>query len=418
MRSRATVLALCLAIGSIARAGDPPGPLRVSTQPLGNGLRLVLAPDETVTDVVVHVRYAGMTDDVTPGMTHLIEKLAALGTVHRKAGEHDALIDAAGGFSTSSTTLDALSFVTQVPAEQLPLALWLEAERMAGLADGITETSVADAKVAIAGEYKAAYEIEPYALMPRAVRIAMFGADGAIARDPLGDGKSLDGVSIDEVRKVVRERIRPNRATVVIAGNFDVTAARQMVKRYFGWIPDDRHAYTEGRGLRSTSSPGTTTEIVDTTSTVVVAYRLPPHDSDDQTFSIYGHLLAGSPGTALVHTLVDAHLCTDVRVEVSRETLEVWATPAAGADLRQVASTIRATVLLPGAARVSVEQAQHAVELEQLLALENLAGRARRFATSPRAFPTGTKSSVARIPSRRTFEESNAITVIGHLVRP
>lgn len=418
MHSRATVLALCLAVAGVARADDPASSLRVYQQPLGNGLQLVLAPDPTVTDVVVHVRYAGMTDDATPGMTHLIEKLAALGTVHHKAGEHDALIDAAGGFSTSSTTLEALSFVTQVPAEQLPLALWLEAERMAGLADGITEKGLADAKAAIAGEYKAAYEIEPYALLPRAVRVAMFGGEGAIARDPLGDGKSLDGVSLDQVRKAVRERIRPNGATLVVAGNFDVATARQTVKRYFGWIPDDRHAPATHNGLSSTSTPGTTTEIVDATSSVVVAYRLPPHDSDDETFSIYGHVLAGSPGTALVRALVDTGLCTDVRVDVSRETLEVWATPAAGADLRQIATTIRATVFRPSAATVSFERAQQAVGLEQLLALENLAGRAHRFSTSSSAYKTDIKSSVARIPSMRTFDEQNAITVIGRPVTP
>ena len=75
-----------------------------------------------------------------------------------KPGELDERIDAAGGFASSVTTADHISVFEQVPAGALELALWLEAERMAGLADGIRDSELAKAKDAIAGEYRAAYQ--------------------------------------------------------------------------------------------------------------------------------------------------------------------------------------------------------------------------------------------------------------------
>jgi predicted Zn-dependent peptidase len=387
------------------------------------------------------MRYAGMADDATPGMTHLIEKLAALGTVHRKAGEHDAQIDAAGGFTTSSTSLDALSFVTQVPAEQLPLALWLEAERMAGLADGITEQSLADAKTAIAGEYKAAYEIEPYALLPRAVHVAMFGTQGAIARDPLGDGRSLKRVTLEDARAAVRERFRPSRATLVISGEFDVTEARKTEKRYFGWMPDDRHEHVrrepdarrdQGAAACCTrltkAGRGSTTEIAATTAAVVVAYHLPRRERDDMRFAVLGRILAGSASAILVRDLVDTGRSSDVRVDVSDEALEVWATPTAGADLAQIATDIRRVVKEAaidiamwggnvGAASVT-EAARRAVELDRLQVLENLAGRARFFSTGSSAYATSVSAAGFGTVLSGEFRENRAITVIARPVAP
>jgi predicted Zn-dependent peptidase len=385
----------------------------------------VLAPDEAVTDVVVHVRYPGMADDKVPGMAHLIEKLAALGTVHRKPGEHDKLVDAAGGFTTSSTTLEALSFVTQVPAEQLPLVLWLEAERMAGLADGVTAAGLAEAKQAIAGEYAAAYVTEPYARTARAVRVAMFGADGAIRRDPLGDGKSIDRVTLDEVRAAIRARIRPGRATLVIAGKLDAATAGEAVRRYLGWIPD---ALQREPGPPCCSpllklGRGTTT-VVDGAPGVVVAYHLPHHSSDDLRFAVLGRMLAGAADARLVRELVDTGRCGDIRIEVSGVALEIWATPVASAEVERIAADIRATVkaaasdLSTSMSDDNVERARRTIELERLLVLENLSGRARAFASGSSAYPIEVPADAVSPILAGEFREDRAVTVIARPVKP
>src|SRR5690606_30575597 len=103
----------------------------------------------------------------------------------------------------------------QVPAGALELALFLEAERMAGLADGITADGVAAARAAVTAEYERAYLDEPYALAAWAVREALWPAGHPNRNDPLGDDR-LDHASHARLRAFVRARIRPQHATLVI----------------------------------------------------------------------------------------------------------------------------------------------------------------------------------------------------------
>jgi hypothetical protein len=156
-------------------AGFGPEPrverLPVERYALGNGLVVILAPDASVASVAVHVRYDA---DQAPKL----EAQLGAGSLHVK--DFAARIDAVGGWATTLASDDSLGMTEHVPAHALSLALWLEAERMAGLADAIEDSAL---------------------------------------------------------RRIARERIAPNHATLVIAGRFDTVRTRELVSRYFGWIP-------------------------------------------------------------------------------------------------------------------------------------------------------------------------------------
>jgi zinc protease len=397
MRS-AALLAVSLAIAALARAdGVPPrGGFDAQTVSLANGLRVVLAPDPSVSALVVHVRYedgAGTETDATSGFTYLVERLFAHGTVHTQPGEHRARIDDAGGFATSATSIGDLTLTTQVPRGALELALWLEAERMAGLADGLTERGLAAARAEVLAERRSAYVDQPHALVERAVREALWPAGDPRRRDVLGDGDAINAATLDDVRRFVRARIRPDRATLVIAGAFDATTARQLVHRYFGWIPGTRTTSTTP--LAAVLAPPMldsrghqTIRIADRVRRVVVAARAPVL-SDDQHGAALCEVLANGRSSRLHRALVDSGLASAVRADLVDGRLEIEVAPAPGSDLLRIARVALAELALPPAAHVALaselEHAWPAAELRRLIALENLPARARLLALHPNA---------------------------------
>src|SRR5262245_19524682 len=126
-------VAALLAAASAAPAQPKPqagGALVVERYRLDNGLEVILQPDATVTSTIVEVWYhVGSKDEVLgkSGFAHLFEHLMFEGSKHVGEGQFDLLLEEAGGWNNGTTNNDRTTYYEQVPANYLPLALWLEA---------------------------------------------------------------------------------------------------------------------------------------------------------------------------------------------------------------------------------------------------------------------------------------------------
>jgi len=297
LRRSARVVAL-IALATLAHAEratpETLARLPVETLRLPNGLDVVLAPDPSAANVVVHVRYDGGSSTETAaqnGYTHLVEHLLFLGSVHVTSGEYDTRIDAAGGFTGTVVSPDHLSVYEQVPAGALDLALFLEAERMAGFADGITETSIATAREAVLGEVKSMYSPNGYGLVERAVRRGLWPGGHPYQRDTYGDETVIRRATRTDLRTFARQRIRPGNATLAIAGAFDLASTTARVRAYFGWIPDQRRTAATRPETAALAKP-VATHVYDPAPKVVVAWRLPsPHNPDLVALEIAARLI-------------------------------------------------------------------------------------------------------------------------------
>ena len=72
------------------------------------------------------------------GFAHLFEHVMFQGSRHVAKAEHITLVQAAGGTMNGSTWLNTTNYFETLPAHQLDLALWLEADRMATLLDALS----------------------------------------------------------------------------------------------------------------------------------------------------------------------------------------------------------------------------------------------------------------------------------------
>jgi predicted Zn-dependent peptidase len=106
---------------------------------LANGLQVILSPDGRAPIVAVNVCYDVGSKHEQPGKTgfaHLFEHLMFQGSANVAEGEHGSLIQAAGGTFNAGTLMDYTSYFETLPSNQLELALWLEADRMASPLEG------------------------------------------------------------------------------------------------------------------------------------------------------------------------------------------------------------------------------------------------------------------------------------------
>jgi zinc protease len=136
------VAAALLGLSLFALAGGTPSaairPNKIDYQlaTLPNGLTVVLSEDHSTPIVHVQLWYHVGSKNERPGRTgfaHLFEHLMFKGSKNVQPEGHTSMISGRGGQSNAYTTDDETVFWETLPAQDLPLALWLEADRMATL---------------------------------------------------------------------------------------------------------------------------------------------------------------------------------------------------------------------------------------------------------------------------------------------
>src|SRR6266516_6673356 len=124
--------------------GAPSGPSAAVRPPklvyelsaLPNGLTIVLEEDHSTPIVHLNLTYHVGSKNERPGRTgfaHLFEHLMFKGSKNVEAEAHTSMIASVGGQANAFTTEDETTFWETFPSQYVPLALWLEADRMATL---------------------------------------------------------------------------------------------------------------------------------------------------------------------------------------------------------------------------------------------------------------------------------------------
>ncbi len=120
-------------MGHTATAQAGSGGLTATEHRLANGLRVVLSEDHLTPVAAVCLWYdVGSRHEVKgrTGLAHLFEHLMFQGSAQVKGNGHFELVQGAGGSLNGTTSFERTNYFETMPAHQLELALWLEADRM------------------------------------------------------------------------------------------------------------------------------------------------------------------------------------------------------------------------------------------------------------------------------------------------
>ncbi len=204
---------------------------------LPNGLRVIASEDHSTPIVHLSVWYHVGSRDERPGRTgfaHLFEHMMFKGSKNVQPESHTSIIASIGGRSNAYTQEDATVFWETLPSQYLPLALWLEADRMATLR--VDREAFDKEREVVKEERRLRVDNQPYG------RLNEILFDRAFTTHPykhptIGSMKDLEAASLQDVRDFHDTYYVPENAVVTIVGDFDTDQAMQLVRQYFGRVP-------------------------------------------------------------------------------------------------------------------------------------------------------------------------------------
>ena len=212
-------------------------PLKIEEYQLENGLRVIFNQDDSIPVVSVAVYYDVGSRNEREGRTgfaHLFEHMMFQGSENVPKAGHFQYIMKAGGTMNGTTSSERTNYFETMPANQLPLALWLESDRMRSLA--VTEENLDNQREAVKEEKRLRYDNQPYGQIFDLIA-SMIYKNFANAHSTIGSMEDLDAASVKDVQDFFRMYYAPNNAVLVLSGAFDPATAKRLVETYFGDIP-------------------------------------------------------------------------------------------------------------------------------------------------------------------------------------
>ena len=211
--------------------------MKVNRHTLPNGLRLVHSYDPYTAMAAVDVLYdVGARDErrQRTGMAHLFEHLMFGGSVH--VPEYDAVLENAGGRSNAWTSSDFTNFYDTLPAINLDTALYLESDRMLGLA--FSDRALEVQRGVVIEEFKQQCLDRPYGDLFHHLRSIAYSATHPYSWPVIGlQPEHIAEVTQADVKEWFYRHYAPNNAILAITGNVDFDTACRSAERWFTDVP-------------------------------------------------------------------------------------------------------------------------------------------------------------------------------------
>ncbi|WP_437334608.1 M16 family metallopeptidase [Sorangium sp. So ce394] len=310
--------------GAAAPPSDAPIELAIPVEraTLQNGLRVVMSPDESSPTVAVAVTYdAGSRDEPNgrSGVARLVMGLMARGSRNVAAGEHLRLVAERGGELHAETEVDRTTYAETLPANELALALWLEADRMRSLD---LSAQAFEAQRRDAQERRGAILGAAYGQSGIRLRELVFQGYWPHEHPALGDADDLAGAELSWARDFHAAHYGPNRAVLAIAGGFDPGEAMELVRRYFDGIPAVSAAPFKDVPFPEQTSQrtGVVRDAAARAPAILYGWAVPPlGHPDHHALSLAAFVLGGGESSRLEALLVgDKAVAQSVRVAIDR----------------------------------------------------------------------------------------------------
>jgi zinc protease len=319
---------------------------------LQNGMQVLVIPDHRAPVVTQMLWFrVGAVDDPPgiSGLAHFFEHMMFRGTKTVPDDAFSQTIAKNGGETNAFTDHDYTAFYEQIAKDRLPLAMRLEADRLANL--DLSDSHVAPERDVVLEERRMRVDNEPQSLMSEQMRAALH------LSHPYG--RPVIGWS-DEVRRIDRvsaqdfydHHYAPNNAILVIAGDVTPDDVRKMAQDAYGKVAarelQPRAEFSEPPRMAETrmtiSHPDARVPLFNR------VYRVPSYaqgrPGQAEGLETYAQLLGGDQTSILYRILVEQkRLATDAGASYdgyARDAGEfsVYAVPRPGVSLEALEKAV------------------------------------------------------------------------------
>ncbi|HEY1889294.1 MAG TPA: pitrilysin family protein [Steroidobacteraceae bacterium] len=279
-----SALAICIAAWAppqahAAAAGNVLA-AQVARETLANGLRVVVVRDALAPVVATSVNYLAGGDETPagfPGMAHAQEHMMFRGSPGLTADQLADIGSVMGGNFNADTRESVTQYLFTVPAEDLDVALHIEATRMSGVLDSASEWQTERGAI----EQEVAQDrSDPDYVLYEKMRAQMF-AGTPYAHDALGTRPSFNATTAAMLQQFHDTWYAPNNAVLVIVGDVDPRSTLLEVKRLFGAIRPKKLPERPQMRLGEAHAATFTMSTDQPNGTAMIAVRTPGLDSRD-----------------------------------------------------------------------------------------------------------------------------------------
>jgi zinc protease len=204
---------------------------------LDNGMKVIVKQDRRAPVVVSQVWYkvgSSYEPDGLTGISHALEHMMFKGTRDVGPGEFSRRIAALGGDQNAFTSRDYTAYFETLAAEHLATALELEADRMRDLL--LDADEFAKEIEVVKEERRLRTEDKPSGMVFEQFNAVAWRASPY--RNPvIGWMNDLDNMTLEDLADWYRRWYAPNNATLVVVGDVEPEAVRDLADKHFGPLP-------------------------------------------------------------------------------------------------------------------------------------------------------------------------------------
>ncbi len=247
---------------------------------LDNGLRVVIVRNTLAPVVATVVNYLVGSNEAPegyPGMAHAQEHMMFRGSPGLSANQLADMIAVMGGRFNADTQQTVTQYFLTAPAEDLDVALHIEAIRMRGVLD--SEKLWAQERGAIEQEVAQDLSNPEYVFYTKLLAHMFRGTP--YSHTPLGTVSSFNQTTGAMLKKFYDTWYAPNNAILVIVGNVRPRKALEEVKKYFKDIPAKKIAARPVIRLEPVTPETFRLKTDLSYGLLMISFRLPGCDSED-----------------------------------------------------------------------------------------------------------------------------------------
>ena len=247
---------------------------------LANGLRVIIVRNTLAPVVATSVNYLVGSDEAAPGfpgMAHAQEHMMFRGSPGLSTEQLANISAVMGGNFNANTRESITQYLFTVPAEDIDVALHIEALRMQGVLD--TAPGWDQERGAIEQEVAQDRSNPGYVLYAK-IRSIMFGGT-VYAHDALGTRESFDKTTAAMLKSFHDAWYAPNNAVLIIVGDVALDATLREVRELFGAIKSRPLPQRPPLRLRPVQPQSFSVDTDQPVGTQMIAMRVPGLDSPD-----------------------------------------------------------------------------------------------------------------------------------------
>ena len=288
-------------------AAAPVTKIQFTDTKLKNGLRVIISEDHSSPVFAIAVNYNVGSRDERQGRTgfaHLFEHMMFEGSANVGDGEHMQLVFSNGGQMNGTTNKERTLYFELLPANQLDLALFLEADRMRSL--DITKENLDNQRNAVQEERRLGVDNQPYGKTFEK-RDELAYDNFAYEHSVIGSMADLDAATVDDVASFFKMYYAPNNAVLSVVGDVDTKVTLDKVRKYFESIPSQ-----PAPPVPDISEPpqkeerrATLEDALARLPRIDMVYKIPPSSSpDSDPLSVLGTVLSGGRSSRFNEVIV------------------------------------------------------------------------------------------------------------------